>query len=274
MNAFKYCPGDSIFHKLDPRVKLFLLVAASVVIFMVKNVLVVITVLAVVFGIWGLAKLPLGNLFRLFKAFKALFIMLILIQSLFYPGHIELVAPLIPKAVPLIGGYGHITLDGIVHGIMISLRMCVLISLIPLLTTTTKTEEIVLGLVRLKLPYKYAYMGTTAMNMVSTFTDEFQTVRNAQLLRACTTFEEGKFWEKLKAYPALIVPLIIGALRRAQAMGVAMDARSFGARKTRTYIREIHWQNHDTVGVVIIVLSLVAMVAASYIASYFGIGVL
>ena len=274
MNTFKYCSGESFYHKLDPRVKLFQLIAASVMIFMIRNILVIIAVLMVVLCIWKIAKLPIRNLFHLLKAFKALFILLIIIQMLFYPGHINIVSPLIPDAVPLIGGHGHITLDGIVHGVMISLRMCVLISLIPLLTTTTETEEIVLGLVKLRLPYRFAYMGTTAMNMVGTFSEEFQTVRNAQLLRACTVFEEGKVNEKLKAYPALIVPLIIGAMRRAQAMGVAMDARSFAARKSRTYIHEISWTKRDTVGIFVIIFFLVGMVLCNFWANHLGIGVM
>ena len=41
------------------------------------------------------------------------------------------------------------------------------------------------------------------------------------------------------AYPALVTPLVIGSMRRAQLMAVAMDSRAFGATKKRTYMEDI-----------------------------------
>jgi len=273
MNTFSYSPGESLFHRLDPRVKLFLLLLVSIVIFSVKNLFVVAVLLVLVMFTWTISKLPIKNLLGMFKILIPFFIFLILVQALWYPGKMILVQPLIPEVIPLIGGYGHITLDGIFHGVMIATRMAVLMSLIPILTSTSEVEDIVLGLVKVGLPYKYAYMATTAMNMVPTFLDETTAVKNAQLLRGCTVFEEGKFKEKILAYPALLIPLVIGAMRRAHSMGVAMDARSFGIRKTRTYIGELYWGNKDTIAIVVIVLMVVIMLVSNTIMNNMGIGI-
>ena len=272
MKLFSYCPGNSIFHNLDPRVKLFLLLTMSIAIFSVTNLFLIVAVFVLIILLWTFCGLPTKNLMKMFKTLSFLFVFLTLIQALWYPGQIILVKPLIPDVVPLIGGSGKITLDGILHGIMISIRMAVLLSLIPILTSTTEIEDIVLGLVKVRLPYKYAYMATTAMNMVPTFVDEMNVIKNAQLLRACTVFEEGKFSEKLKAYPSLIVPLVIGAMRRAQAMGTAMDARSFGSRKTRTYINDIQWHNRDTVALTILIVFIIALIVLNIVMNKYGIG--
>lgn len=273
MSTFQFCPGDSIFHKLDPRVKLLLILSVSIAIFSVSNLVVVSALFVVVFLVWLFCKLPIRNLAKMFKILIPFFIFLILIQALWYPGKYILVQPLIPAAVPVIGGYGQISLDGILHGVMICLRLSVLMNLIPLLTTTTEIEAIVLGLVQTGLPYKFAYMATTAMNMVPTFVEEMNTIKNAQLLRACTVFEEGNLAQKIKAYPALIVPLVIGAMRRAQSMGIAMDARSFAVYKERTYINELVWHKKDTVALCMVILAVAGMIALNIVLNRLQIGV-
>jgi len=54
-------------------------------------------------------------------------------------------------------------------------------------------------------------------------------------------------FEKLRAYPALVTPLVIGSMRRAQLMAVAMDSRAFGASKSRTYLEDITLHGRDWV---------------------------
>ena len=253
MGTFSFYPGSSM-------------------IFAVTNTLVVGGLFIMVLLTWIICRLPIRRLGGMFKILLGFFVFLIAIQALWYPGTVVLVKPLIPNVVPLIGGYGQISLDGIFHGVMISLRLAVLMSLIPLLTTTTEIENIVLGLVQSHVPYRYAYMATTAMNMVPTFVEEMNTIKNAQLLRACTVFEEGNIAQKLKAYPALIVPLVIGAMRRAQSMGIAMDARCFAVHKDRTYINELTWGRADTVAMCVVILAIATMIVLNTVINGMGIG--
>jgi len=43
----------------------------------------------------------------------------------------------------------------------------------------------------------------------------------------------------------MVVPLVLGAMRRAQAASVAMDSRAFGAFKTRTWLEKPVMKSHD-----------------------------
>jgi len=263
VNLFKFQPGDSVFHRLDPRVKLLLVLSVSISIFTVNNLVMAAGAFLSLLLIWKVCGLPLRNLAKMFRVLIFLFVFITAVQAFFFPGRIII--------IPL-GTYS-LTLEGILHGVMISLRVSILLSMIPLLTLTTETEDMVLGLVKVKLPYKYAYMATTALNMVPTFTEEYEAIKNAQLLRACTIFEEGKFKDKLRGYPSLVVPLVIGAMRRAQSMGVAMDARSFAVTKRRTYIRELVWQKRDTIGCILVVAAVCAMIVGNSLLNQSGIGV-
>ena len=69
-----------------------------------------------------------------------------------------------------------------------------------------------------------------------------------------TVFENGKTIEKMKAYPALIIPMVVGAMKKSVLMGVAMDARAFGCSKKRTYVRDLMMRTADYIWLVGIVL--------------------
>ncbi|MEW6622074.1 MAG: energy-coupling factor transporter transmembrane component T [Bacillota bacterium] len=265
MSLIEYYPGDTFFHRLDPRVKIALLIIMTLVIFAVKNFLVIGLIFATVIVLWSSAKLPLYKFKTYFKFLFSLFVILIILQSLFYGGNTILVKPVIPDAVPLIGGSGKVTMEGLVFGFLISLRLLTLVALLPLISMTTPVHLLALGLVRLGMSHKIAYTATTTINLIPTLQAETRTIMDAQKLRGFTTFEDGKWWQKMKAYPTLVVPLVIGAMRGAQLMGVAMDARAFGTSKERTYIETIKMNTADWVTLALITVYAVAALILNFV---------
>ncbi|MBS3970422.1 MAG: energy-coupling factor transporter transmembrane protein EcfT [Clostridia bacterium] len=265
MSTVLYVPGDSFFHRLDPRVKIIMLILFTFMIFLIKNFVLISIMFGLTISLWLVSGLSIKRLAGMAKLLIGIFAFVIIIQGIFQLGDTYLVAPLIPEIVPLIGGKGRITLEGLLFGVLISYRLLTLICLLPLITMTTPVHHIALGLVKLGLPYKVAYMATTALNLVPSFKEEINTIMEAQKLRAFTVFEEGSLPQKLKAYPALVVPLVIGAMRRAQLMGVAMDARAFGAFKCRSYIEDFTFAKKDMVAVALVVAFFIVMVAVNFI---------
>ena len=145
---------------------------------------------------------------------------------------------------------------------LIILRETVLIVLLPLVSMTTPVQILALGLVKIGVPYQLSYTLTSALNMVPILQSEIASIVDAQKLRAMQTFDKGKLREKLRSYPALVTPLVIGAMRRAQAMSVAMDSRAFGAFKTRTYIEDVALGSIDWIFMLCVVLYSVAVFVA------------
>jgi len=179
------------------------------------------------------------------KLLLVLIVMLVTIQAIFQTGETVL--------------FGPVTLEGLIYGFLISYRLITLFLLMPLVIMTTDIYYISLGLVKLGMPYKYAYMATTALNMVPTLQEEIQTIMEAKKLRASTVYEDGNILQKMKAYPTLVVPLVIGTMRRANQMGIAMDARSFASSKSRTYLLDTHMRNSDWVAMALVIASAIAM---------------
>ena len=265
MAAIEYVKGTSFFHRLDPRVKIISLLIFVFFIFTTKDFLIISVLFALILVLWFTSRLPVKRLLRLFKLLIPLFFFIIVIQAIFQVGDTILVQPIIPAAVPVIGGAGRITLEGLLYGLVLCYRLVTLIIMMPLITMTTQVNQLTIGLVKLGLPYRIAYMATTALNMIPSLEEQVKTIMDAQKLRAFTVFEEGKMREKLVAYPTLVIPMVISAMKKAMLVGVAMDARAFACKKTRTYVETLRFTATDAVALTAFILLIAGLAVLNFI---------
>ncbi len=265
MSLIEYHEGRTFLHEMDPRVKVILLLILTVAVFMTTDFLVLTGTFLVVVLLWKGANLPIKKVLTYAKFLLGLVAFLTFLQAVFVQGEIVLIEPIIPAAVPVIGGWGKVYLDGILYGLLLGFRLLIVICLMPMVVMTTPVHILSLGLVRMGLSYQVSYMFTTALNLIPTLQSETQTIIDAQKMRGLTAFEKGSLAEKFKAYPPLVVPLVIGAMRKAQLMGVAMDSRAFGASKKRTYMENIEMKSKDYVYLVVGTIFTVAIVVANFI---------
>lgn len=263
-----YVSRKSFFHELDPRSKIIFLILVSTSIFTVRNIPLALVGLGVMIALWGLAGLSWTTLYKLLKTLFGIFVFLFIVQSIFYPGEKAIIKPLIPTFVPLIGGIGKVTVEGICFAFLLTIRLLTMIILMPFFSMTTQMQTMALGLTKLGLPYHISFTTTSALNMVPILQSEVSIIMDAQKLRAMRIYEKGKIMDKLKSYTALVTPLVIGAMRRAQSMAVAMDSRAFGAMKTRTFLEDIRFTKWDWVFIVLTVIySIGTIVIASMLPS-------
>jgi energy-coupling factor transport system permease protein len=254
-----YYPGDTFIHRLDPRAKIVFMIIVSTSVFMVQKIYIAAFILLVMVFLWILARLPGSVLWGFMKILLPIIGFLFVVQAIFYPGTTALIKPLIPIGK----GIGQVTLEGLLFAVLLALRLMAMIIMLPLVSFTTPVQTFALGMVKMGLPYKLAYTLTTALNLVPILQTETGVIVDAQRLRAMQTFEKGKLGEKMRAYPALVTPLVIGSMRRAQLMAVAMDSRAFGASKSRTYLEDITLHFKDWAFLIGSVLFSVGVVMAS-----------
>lgn len=260
-----YVDKDSFMHRLDPRVKVIVLVFFTVIVFLITRPVLIVIMFLSFLSVWTIVeRLPSAGLIKTAKFVAGLMGFIILLQAIFYTGNTYILGP-VPKDVWLIGGMG-IKWEGIAFGLLLAVRLMALIVLMPMVLMTTPIHLFSLGLIRMGLPYKIAYMTTTSMNLVPTFESELGVIMDAQKMRGMTIFEEkGKRFRKMKAWVVLVVPLVIGAMRRAQMMGMAMDARAFGAFKTRTCIDSIRMRWSDWLTLILCLAYGAALVVLNWI---------
>ena len=228
-------------HGLDPRTKLILTLAFSVLVFVVDSLPVAAAQMLFFVGLALLSRVPFRQIFPRSKFIVFLIAMVVALQMLFrpVPHGVEGIAgryllnPLIPEWVPLAGGLGTLGLYGLFAGLTIACRVVALAVLMPLLISTTDARLLAFGITRLGANYRVAHVITSTLNLVSSFEDEVRLIMDARRLRGAAP---AGFFARLAEYRAIALPLMIKVMRRSVAIGLAMDSRAFGARKTRTWL--------------------------------------
>ncbi|MBW1996999.1 MAG: energy-coupling factor transporter transmembrane protein EcfT [Deltaproteobacteria bacterium] len=244
MNTYRpghYIPGDSPVHRLDPRVKIGSVVLLSIIILQ-GNVLSLFLISLVLPAIVFLSNLSLGRVGRAVGVIRFFVLIFFFVHLLFTPGD-----PIPPFPIWHIA----VTSQGLVKGLMVSWRFTLLILSGSILTMTTSPSEFMCAIERIFRPLKVlrvsshdiAIMISIALRFVPTIAMEIARMKEAQRARgAC--FKGGNLLKRARANLALLVPLMIRTLNRADNLVTAMEARGF-QRGTRTYLRELRLKSLD-----------------------------
>ena len=122
-----------------------------------------------------------------------------------------------------------------------------MLSLLAGLTTTG--PEFVRALVQnLRVPYRLGYTALAALRFVPRFGHELEVIRAAHRVRG-TDGGRGPI-AAVRRTISTAIPLLASAIRHAERVALAMDARAFGAHATRTERIISRWRPRDTVFVI------------------------
>jgi energy-coupling factor transport system permease protein len=138
-----------------------------------------------------------------------------------------------------------------------ALRVMAIVSVFPLIITTTQPRDMVMSLVEtLKVPDDYAFMFTTAFRFIPVIISEVTIIYQAQLSRAYAV--EG--WnpiKKIKAFAPIAFPIVFIAIEKADRLGLSMELRGYSSG-TRTHLRKLAVTPLDWLflGCMILLLSL------------------
>jgi energy-coupling factor transport system permease protein len=126
---------------------------------------------------------------------------------------------------------------------------------------TTSPDDLSLALEQSHIPYEFCFAFTTAVRFVPVLAIEAQTIMDAQKSRGLE-LEKGNFLKRIRNYIPILIPLIVGAIRRSLELAEAMESRAFGAKKKRTNLYRLQLKRTD---VSIFVLSLFILALAIYV---------
>jgi energy-coupling factor transport system permease protein len=234
MNLFLYLDRDSPVHRLDPRTKLFLMLGSFgiAVLFTAPGPL--LGLLGVVLGYAALGR-ALGNLRRIWVLLLSIALVSVASWSLFVRG-----------ATPL---FWRLTWEGLTFGVGSAIKIDSMIISGLVFLSTTKIEEIVLGLIRLRVPYQAAFAFSLGIRMVPTIIGTAVTVTEAQRSRGLD-LERGGLLARARTYIPLLVPIFLHTLRNTDQLAKALESRGFGAQHERTSLLEIGLHARDAVALV------------------------
>jgi energy-coupling factor transport system permease protein len=255
--------GAGFLHRLDPRSKIAAVLVVSVSSFMVVRLEGVAILLAFIGGLWALGGLPLEPAYGCLRLVRNIGAFLVVTQSIWYPGSRVLWSPIIPRWLPVVGGSGSVTAEGLYWGVVSTGRLLVLLLAFPLLTATTPAGLLVIALVKMGVPYRTSYLATAALNLVPSIRDEAESIMQVQMLRGAEPVRGRGLAGLVRGYAAIALPLVAGCMRKAALVGIAMDARAFGSKAKRTFVRRIEMKRSDW-------MFMAACAAVAFLAVFLG----
>ena len=143
-------------------------------------------------------------------------------------------------------------------GITAALRLLALGTVFFLFFQTTSPEVLSNALMKMGIPYSFAFMLSASMQFVHVLTRRAANIRDAQ--RARGILLEGGFGT-IRHLPALAGPLLIQAFKFADELAEAMEARGFGAPGRRFR----HESKLKLLDGLVILLSLIALVTVYWV---------
>jgi energy-coupling factor transport system permease protein len=236
-----YVPGTTIVHRLDPRLKLLLLVVYAVCLFICRDWLALGLMAVVLVVLTRLAKLKLGSVAR--GLWPVLFILAFtfLANALSFvpaPGATDTLRFLgwqtqLPQTLPIIGVFSFRPL-GALNGLYFCARIVLLVVATSLLTLTTSVvaltdalAKLLRPLTKLKVPVQdIAMIVQVAMRFIPITFDEVQKLVYAQSARGAT-FSTGGPIKRVKAYLPVLLPLLVNLFKKADDLAYAMEARCY-----------------------------------------------
>jgi energy-coupling factor transport system permease protein len=237
----QYFPGYTVIHRLDPRTKLISVIVFIVALFSAKSyfsyAVMLLTLLLCIF----LSRIRFAVLLRGLK--PLVFILLLAgILNLFYTSGRVLVEFWIFR----------ITYEGLVNAGLMLTRIMMLVSGTFLLTYTTSPlsltdgmEQLMSPLKKIRIPvHELSMMMSIALRFIPTLIEETDKIMSAQRARGAD-FETGGLIKRAKALLPILVPLFIGAFRRADELAVAMESRCYHGGEGRTRMKVLHMASRD-----------------------------
>lgn len=244
----QYIPAESPLHRMDPRAKLLGALFLTLAVTSTRSLLANVLILLGFFALTRLARLEITYVLRGLLPGLGILGFILLMQFIFQGQN----APC--TTMWFAWRFVQISPCLLVLMALGLLRVLIFLFLISLLTLTTTASHLTNGSEMLLSPFRrvglpaheIALASTIALRFIPTLAEELERIMKAQASRgndlgAAPWYRLDKM---VRERIPLIVPLFIGALRRAEDLIVAMEARGYVGGKGRS--KFVHFTSHWT----------------------------
>jgi energy-coupling factor transport system permease protein len=261
----QYYPTSSFVHKMDSRIKLILLIAFIVLIFVVKNFYGFLVVYGMLLIATLFSRVPISSLLKSAKAVVFIILLTFVLNIFFY------------KTNEPTYLFWIVTKEALLFSSFMALRLLSLVFFSMLLNLTTTPVALTDGIESLLKPLKVikfpvhelALVMSIALRFIPILMNEADRIIMAQKARGAD-FDSGNIFKRAKAMLPVLIPLLISSFRRAEELGDAMDSRCYSSGEKRTKYKKLKLTYRD------LVVTIVALIffAGVILINVFGVAFL
>ncbi|MCI8702281.1 MAG: energy-coupling factor transporter transmembrane protein EcfT [Turicibacter sp.] len=239
-----YIDKDSWIHRLTGSTKLLCFLMWSMTAMLSYDTRVLVVMLGLSFVMYKVSKIVFKEI-----AFVFYFILVFLVinnLAVFFFSPYEGVAIYHTRhdVIKLIGPYT-LTWEQLFYQLNMTLKYLTIIPIGLIFLVTTHPSEFAASLNKIGVSYKIAYSVAIAMRYIPDIQRDFIEISQAQQARGIDLSRREKLPKRLKNMGAILMPLVLTSLDRIETISYAMELRSFGKYKKRTFYSERPFRKQD-----------------------------
>jgi len=244
--SFRYREKRTVIHKLNPFCKLAWVASVFVLALVLNN-----PIFLLLLFLSTLLLVITAKVWREWTSFMkyAIYISLtiVVVNTLVsYQGtHVLAEAPF---TIPVMGT-PTITLEAIIYGMAMSIRLLAIISAFAILTLTVNPDDLMLAMIKMRLPYKSVLVTALSTRFVPTLISDVERIADVQRSRGLE-LDKCSLPKRIKRSASVIIPLLSNSLDRTVQIAEAMESRAFGSGAKRTFYKDIKMSRMDIVTVI------------------------
>ncbi|NPV76803.1 MAG: energy-coupling factor transporter transmembrane protein EcfT [Anaerolineae bacterium] len=251
---------DSWVHRLDPRTKIAILVFFGTIPLFFTDFRFIIAYIVLTIPLWLTSNIDFRPMRGPFTAVGVFLTIIFLLNALRGPSELTNTDVYSQYTWYIRFGPLVVTSHTVVRGLFLAMRLAVTLTIGLLIISTTDPTYLAKGLRKLKMPTTVVFMALAGLRFIPIITEQLFNILDAQTIRGVS----GSRIEKTKL---LFFPLFITSLRRTRTMGLACEAKGFGARRWNDFYEEFKVTGVDKV--VLVALAVLAIVS---LVLRFGLG--
>ncbi|WP_457558369.1 energy-coupling factor transporter transmembrane component T family protein [Candidatus Harpocratesius sp.] len=228
--TFNFMKKTTFFHSLDPRTKGLIILLYGTLVMVVGDLFTLLMV--TIFAISIMIISGLGT--KLIEGIQSLWLIYLLIF--------------------IINSY----MQSLNLAFILILRFFNFMMVFAVFFQTTMPEDLSQSLIQIHVPYNMAFTLSLAFRFIPTMAQETENIIEAQKSRG-HQFNKGGLFQQARNFFPLLIPLIIGSIRRAFHVAEALETRGFGVLKKPTFYRKLQMNRKDWL--VLSCLSLIVVIA-------------
>lgn len=225
--------------QLDPRAKLVLTVAVSLLAVAIPRIDALVALGVVLAAVVAAGRgLSVREWIALLAPFKVLVPVILVLNAFFYGGGDAL------WTVDVLGWPVRLTVGGVETSVVIAARLVVIAAVAAWFAATTGAEAFEVALARLGVPWTLAFLFSLTLRVVPELRARYRTVEEAQRSRGLVY--EGGPVERARARLPVFIPFFVSVIRYGYELGEALQVRGFGLAERRTYQVSLAFRRTDS----------------------------
>lgn len=233
-NLFNYLPRESPVHRLTGATKLAALLLLSFASMTTFDTRLLLGLVVISFALFFVSKIRFSDVKAILWFTFVFMVLNNLLIFAFSPEEGVKIYGTRHELVHLFGRYT-ITLEQLFYQFNVILKYLVMIPLVVLFVSTTNPSEFASSLNRIGISYKIAFSVALAMRYIPDVQREYHDISLSLQARGVEMTSKEKLSKRLKSVATILFPLIMTSMAKIEVIANAMELRSFGKNKKRTW---------------------------------------